>query len=87
MQFHSSVGMTAVHLLDTHIMRTTTCLDLKAQDQMLPFVLLNTVRHFQVLDLNAGCILIHHQAGEKKRESKVNTCKNKLPFASNTDTF
>lgn len=38
-QIHSSVGMTPLHLLDTHIMRTTTCLDLKEQDQMLPFVL------------------------------------------------
>lgn len=29
------------------------------------FCALNTVRHFQVLDLNAGCILMHHQAGKK----------------------
>lgn len=58
-QIHSSVGMTPVHLLDTHIMRTT-CLDLKAQGPDASLCALNTVRHFQVLDLNAGCILIHH---------------------------
>lgn len=31
--------MTQVHLLDTHIMQTKTFLDLKVQDQILPFVL------------------------------------------------
>lgn len=68
-QIHPSVGMTPALLLDTHIMRTNVNLfGFKGAGPDPSLCALNAVRHFQVLDLNAGCILIHHQAGEKEKK-------------------
>lgn len=70
-QIHPSVGMTPALLLDTHIMRTNVNLfGFKGAGPDPSLCALNAVRHFQVLDLNAGCILIHHQAGEKEKKQK-----------------
>lgn len=62
-RFHSSVGLTPVRLLDTHIMRTTNLFGFKGADTSL--CALNTGRHVQVLDLNAGCILTHQQTEQE----------------------
>ena len=89
-RFHSSVGVTPVHLLDTHIMRTTTCLDLKAQDQLSPFVLF---KYSHTLPSPWPKCWLHTNSptgrrGKKKIKWKVNTGrKKKLPFASTLVPF